>query len=100
MECYGICGTARKERKTKEQLKVEAQEREIAAGKEKIFSLNAQLTASKRFNKAAIAMIVIMLILMSFMLTDMQHLTNQYEQLEKNYEKLYEEVKAVCISDR
>lgn len=100
MECFGTYEAARKERKTKDQLKAEAQEREIAAGEEAILNLNAQLIVSKRFNKAAIAMIIIMLILMSFMLADMQHLVNQYEQLEGNYEKLYEEVKAVSISDR
>ena len=72
----------RKERKTKEQLKIESQEKQLAAGKEALLDLRAQLSASKRFNKAAGAMLIIMLIIMSFMVKDMSHWANQYEQLE------------------
>lgn len=93
MECFEVYGAARKERKTKEQLKIENQEKQLAAGKEMILDLRAQLSASKRFNKAAGAMLIIMLIIMSFMVKDMSHWANQYEQLEGRYEELYEELK-------
>lgn len=93
MECFEIYGAARKERKTKEQLKIESQEKQLAAGKETILDLRAQLSASKRFNKAAGAMLIIMLIIMSFMVKDLSHWANQYEQLEGRYEELYEELK-------
>ena len=93
MECFEVYGAARKERKTKEQLKIESQEKQLAEGKEMILDLRAQLSASKRFNKAAGAMLIIMLIIMSFMVKDMSHWANQYEQLESRYEELYEELK-------
>lgn len=93
MECFEVYGEARKERKTKEQLKIESQEKQLAAGKETILDLRAQLSASKRFNKAAGAMLIIMLIIMSFMAKDLSHWANQYEQLEGRYEELYEELK-------
>jgi hypothetical protein len=93
MECFEVYGAARKERKTKEQLKIESQEKQLAEGKEMILDLRAQLSASKRFNKAAGAMLIIMLIIMSFMVKDMSHWANQYEQLEGRYEELYEELK-------
>lgn len=93
MECFEVYGAARKERKTKEQLKIESQEKQLAEGKEMILDLRAQLSESKRFNKAAGAMLIIMLIIMSFMVKDMSHWANQYEQLESRYEELYEELK-------
>ena len=93
MECFEVYGAARKKRKTKEQLKIESQEKQLAEGKEMILDLRAQLSASKRFNKAAGAMLIIMLIIMSFMVKDMSHWANQYEQLESRYEELYEELK-------
>lgn len=93
MECFEVYGEARKERKTKEQLKIENQEKQLAAGKETILDLRAQLSASKRFNKAAGALLIIMLIIMSFMVKDLSHWANQYEQLEGRYEELYEELK-------
>ncbi len=93
MECFETYGAARKERKTKEQLKIESQEKQLAAGKETILDLRAQLSASKRFNKAAGALLIIMLIIMSFMVKDLSHWANQYEQLEGRYEELYEELK-------
>lgn len=93
MECFEVYGAARKERKTKEQLKIESQEKQLAAGKETILDLRAQLSASKRFNKVAGAMLIIMLIIMSFMVKDLSHWANQYEQLEGRYEELYEELK-------
>lgn len=89
MECFEVYGAARKERKTKEQLKIESQEKQIAAGKETILDLRAQLSASKRFNKAAGALLIIM----SFMVKDLSHWANQYEQIEGRYEELYEELK-------
>lgn len=52
-----------------------------------------ELRASKRFNKAAGALIIIMLIIMSFMLKDLNHWANQYDQLAGRYEELYEELK-------
>lgn len=52
-----------------------------------------ELRASKRFNKAAGALIIIMLIIMSFMLKDLNHWANQYDQLASRYEELYEELK-------
>lgn len=93
MECFEVYGAARKERKTKEQLKIESQEKQLVAGKETILDLRAQLSASKRFNKAAGALLIIMLIIMSFMVKDLSHWANQYEQLEGRYEELYEELK-------
>ena len=93
MECFEVYGAARKERKTKEQLKIESQEKQIAAGKETIMDLRAQLSASKRFNKVAGTLIIIMLIIMSFMVKDLSHWANQYEQIEGRYEELYEELK-------
>lgn len=93
MECFEVYGAARKERKTKEQLKIESQEKQLTAGKETILDLRAQLSASKRFNKAAGAMLIIMFIIMSFMVKDLSHWANQYEQLEGRYEELYEELK-------
>lgn len=93
MECFEVYGAARKERKTKEQLKIESQEKQLTAGKETILDLRAQLSASKRFNKAAGALLIIMLIIMGFMVKDLSHWANQYEQLEGRYEELYEELK-------
>lgn len=93
MECFGVYEGARKERKTKEQFKIEYQEKQIAAGREMILDLKEQLTASKRFNKAAGALIIVMLIIMSFMLKDLSHWADQYDQLAGRYEVLYEEMK-------
>lgn len=93
MECFEVYGAARKERKTKEQLKIENQEKQLAKAKEIFMDLRDQLTVSKRFNKAAGALIIIMLIVMSFMVKDLSHWANQYEQLESRYEELYEELK-------
>lgn len=52
-----------------------------------------ELKASKRFNKAAGAMIIIMLIIMSFMLKDLSHWADQYDQLAGRYKELYEYLK-------
>lgn len=52
-----------------------------------------ELKASKRFNKAAGALIIIMLIIMSFMLKDLSHWAEQYDQLAGRYEELYEDLK-------
>ncbi len=53
--------------------------------------MEKELDAAKRFNKAAIVIIIIMLVSMSFMLVNMRHLEQQYRQLELRYEELYEE---------
>ncbi len=50
-----------------------------------------ELNAAKRFNKIAIIIIIIMQILMGVMVVNMQHLAEQYRQLESKYEELYEE---------
>jgi len=50
-----------------------------------------ELGAARRFNKAAIVIIIIMLVSMGFMLVNMRHLEQQYRQLELRYEELYEE---------
>ena len=55
--------------------------------------MEKELNTAKRFNKIAIAVIIVMLILMSLMLVDMRHLAEQYERLELKYEELYEDLK-------
>jgi len=51
-----------------------------------------ELKAAKQLNKAAIAIIIIMSVLMVFMVVNMRHLAEKYRQLEYRYEQLYEEV--------
>lgn len=53
--------------------------------------MEKELNASKKFNKAAIIIIIVMLILMSVMAINMRHLAEQYRSLELRYEELYEE---------
>ncbi len=53
--------------------------------------MEKELKAAKQFNKTAIVIILIMLILMSIMAINMQHLSQQYKRLELKYEQLYEE---------
>jgi len=50
-----------------------------------------ELNTAKQFNKAAIVIIVVMLILMNIMAVNMQFLAKRYRQLELRYEELYEE---------
>lgn len=53
--------------------------------------MEKELDAAKKFNKAAIVIIIMMLILMSIMAVNMQRLAEQYRRLEMRYEELYEE---------
>lgn len=53
--------------------------------------MEKKLNAAKRFNKAAVVVIITMMILMSIMAVNMRHLAEQYRQLEFKYEELYEE---------
>ena len=55
--------------------------------------MEKELNAAKRFNKIAMAVIIVMLILMSIMVSNMRHLAEQYEMLESKYEQLYEDLK-------
>lgn len=52
-----------------------------------------ELRASKRFNKAAGALIIIMLIIMGLMVNNLSYWADQYEELAGRYEVLYEELK-------
>ena len=52
-----------------------------------------ELKASKRFNKVAGILIIIMLTIMCFMLKDLSYYANQFEKMENRYEELYEELK-------
>lgn len=54
--------------------------------------MEQELKAAKRFNRAAMVMIVILLAAMGFMLADMRRWADRYESLEKKYEVLYEEI--------
>ncbi len=54
--------------------------------------MEKELNVAKRFNKIAIVVIIIMLILMSFMVVNMRHLAEQYGRLEMRYEELYEDL--------
>ncbi len=58
---------------------------------EGFIKVEKELNAAKRFNKIAIIIIIIMQILMGVMVVNMQHLAEQYRQLESKYEELYEE---------
>ncbi len=53
--------------------------------------MEKELNTAKQFNKAAIIIIITMLILMSVMAVNMRHLAEQYRRLELKYEELYEE---------
>lgn len=53
--------------------------------------MEKELNTAKQFNKAAIVIIVVMLILMNIMAVNMQFLAKRYRQLELRYEELYEE---------
>lgn len=52
-----------------------------------------ELIAAKRFNKLAAGLIIIMLIIMCFMVRELEHWAERYEQLADGYEQLYEEIK-------
>lgn len=62
-------------------------------GKEYGPTVEEQLAASRKFNKAAVVMMVIMMILMCFMLRSLNHWAAEYEVMEQRYEQLYEELK-------
>ena len=55
--------------------------------------MEKELNAAKRFNKIAMAVIIVMLILMSIMVSNMRYLAEPYEMLESKYEQLYEDLK-------
>lgn len=48
-----------------------------------------ELREAKRFNKMAAGLIIIMLIIMGFMLKDLNYWADQYGALEARYEELY-----------
>ncbi len=54
--------------------------------------MEEELKRTKCMNKAATALIVVLLIFMGLMLVNMQHLAKRYEQLERRYVQLYEEM--------
>ncbi len=54
--------------------------------------MEQELKRTKRLNKAAAVLIVVLLILMVLILVNMWHLSRRYEQLEKKYVQLYEEM--------
>ncbi len=53
--------------------------------------MEKELSVAKKFNKAAMVIIIVMLILMSLMAVNMRHLAERYTRLELKYEELYEE---------
>ena len=52
-----------------------------------------QLAASRKFNKAAVVMIVIMMIMMCFMLRSIRNWATEYQGLEERYEQLCMDLK-------
>ena len=62
-------------------------------GKEYGPTVEEQLAASRKFNKAAVVMIVIMMIMMCFMLRSMRNWVTEYQGLEERYEQLYMDLK-------
>lgn len=90
-QCYAY-GRARKERKSREQLKIESQEKMLAAAKETTEGLRNELTISKRFNKAAAVLIILMMCLMVSMLLCIKRQEESFRHLETRYEELREEL--------
>ena len=89
--CYTY-GRVRKERKSREQLKIESQEKMLAAAKETTEGLRNELTISKRFNKVAAVLIILMMCLMVSMLLCIKRQEESFRHLETRYEELREEL--------
>ena len=83
---------AGKERKSREQIKIESQEKMLAAAKEITEDLRNELTISKRFNKAAAILIILMMCLMASMLLCIKRQEESFRHLETRYEELREEL--------
>lgn len=90
-QCYTY-GRVRKERKSREQLKIESQEKMLAAAKETTEGLRNELTISKRFNKVAAILIILMMCLMVSMLLCIKRQEESFRHLETRYEELREEL--------
>jgi hypothetical protein len=90
-QCYTY-GRVRKERKSREQLKIESQEKMLAAAKETTEGLRNELTISKRFNKVAAVLIILMMCLMVSMLLCIKRQEESFRHLETRYEELREEL--------
>ena len=90
-QCYTY-GRVRKERKSREQLKIESQEKILAAAKETTEGLRNELTISKRFNKVAAVLIILMMCLMVSMLLCIKRQEESFRHLETRYEELREEL--------
>lgn len=56
-------------------------------------TVEEQLAASRKFNKAAVVMIVIMMIMMCFMIRSMRNWATEYQGLEERYEQLCMDLK-------
>lgn len=89
---YDINRRAGKERKSREQIKIESQEKMLAAAKEITEDLRNELTISKRFNKAAAILIILMMCLMASMLLCIKRQEESFRHLETRYEELREEL--------
>lgn len=90
-QCYTY-GRVRKERKSREQLKIESQEKMLAAAKETTEGLRNELTISKRFNKVAAVLIILIMCLMVSMLLCIKRQEESFRHLETRYEELREEL--------
>ena len=90
-QCYTY-GRVRKERKSREQLKIQSQEKMLAAAKETTEGLRNELTISKRFNKVAAVLIILMMCLMVSMLLCIKRQEESFRHLETRYEELREEL--------
>ena len=90
-QCYTY-GRVRKDRKSREQLKIESQEKMLAAAKETTEGLRNELTISKRFNKVAAVLIILMMCLMVSMLLCIKRQEESFRHLETRYEELREEL--------
>lgn len=89
---YDTSRRAGKERKSREQIKIESQEKMLAAAKEITEDLRNELTISKRFNKAAAILIILMMCLMASMLLCIKRQEESFRHLETRYEELREEL--------
>lgn len=89
---YDTRRRAGKERKSREQIKIESQEKMLAAAKEITEDLRNELTISKRFNKAAAILIILMMCLMASMLLCIKRQEESFRHLETRYEELREEL--------
>lgn len=89
---YDTNRRAGKERKSREQLKIESQEKMLAAAKETTEGLRNELTISKRFNKAAAILIILVMCLMVSMLLCIKRQEESFRHLETRYEELREEL--------